>query len=78
MNYYVYILASKPKGVLYIGFSNELIGRVYSHRNDLVAGFTKKYHVHRLVYYEIYEDRSEALKRENSLRSGIVLGRSVE
>lgn len=68
MNYYVYILASKPQGVLYIGFSDELIGRTYSHRNELVEGFTKRYHVHRLVYYEVYEDRDEALKREKQLK----------
>ena len=68
MNYYVYILASKPHGVLYIGFSDELVGRVYTHREELVAGFTKRYHVHRLVHYEIFEDRDEALKREKQLK----------
>ena len=67
-NYSIYILASKPRGVLYVGFSDELVGRVYIHRNELVEGFTKKYHVHRLVYFEIFEDRDEALKREKQLK----------
>lgn len=67
-DYYVYILASKPRGVLYVGFSDELIGRVYTHRNELVKGFTKKYHIHRLVYYEIFGDRDMALKREKQLK----------
>lgn len=70
MNYYVYILVSKPRGVLYVGFSNELAGRIYAHREELVKGFTKKYHVHRLVYFEVFEDRDEALKREKSLKNG--------
>ncbi|MBI2607953.1 MAG: GIY-YIG nuclease family protein [Candidatus Doudnabacteria bacterium] len=68
MNYFVYILASRPRGVLYIGFSDELVGRTYTHRNELIEGFTKKYHVHRLVYFEIFEDRDAALKREKQLK----------
>lgn len=68
-NYYVYILASKLRGVLYVGFSdNDLVGRTFTHRNELVEGFTKKYHIHRLVYYEIHEDRDEALKREKQIK----------
>ena len=67
-NYYVYILASKPRGVLYVGFSDELVGRIYIHRNELVDGFTKKYHVHKLVYFETHQDRDEALKREKQLK----------
>lgn len=68
MNYYVYIMASKPRGVLYVGFSDELVGRVYTHREGLVEGFTKKYFVTRLVYYEVHEDRDEALKQEKQLK----------
>ncbi len=68
-NYYVYILASKPRGVLYIGFSDDdLVGRVYSHRQEFTDGFTKKYHVHKLVYYEVLGDRDAALQREKQLK----------
>jgi putative endonuclease len=67
-NYHVYILASKPRGVLYVGVSNDLVSRVYIHRNELVEGFTKKYYVHKLVYFETFEDRDEALKKEKLLK----------
>jgi len=54
--YYVYTMASKKKGTLYIGVTSDLIKRVYEHKNDLVDGFTKKYGIHNLVYYEQTED----------------------
>ena len=63
-NYYVYILASKPNGTLYIGFTNDLIKRVYQHKNDMVKGFTKTYRVHSLVYFEQTENAVSALSRE--------------
>lgn len=66
--YYVYILASERDGTLYIGVTNNLIRRVYEHRNDLVEGFTKKYNVHRLVYYEQTIDVLSALTREKQLK----------
>ena len=50
--YYVYILASKPRGTIYVGVTNDLILRVHQHRNDLLEGFTKRYGVHALVHYE--------------------------
>jgi putative endonuclease len=65
--YYVYILASKKDGTLYIGVTNDLIRRVYEHKNDLVDGFTRKYGVHDLVYYEIYDHINDALIREKRL-----------
>ncbi len=67
--YYVYILASRRNGTLYVGVTNNLIKRVYEHRNDLVEGFTKKYGVHRLVYYEQCEDVKSAIEREKRLKA---------
>jgi putative endonuclease len=66
--YYVYIMASKRNGTLYIGFTNDLIKRVYEHKNDMVEGFTKRYGVHSLVYYEQTEDVRSALEREKRLK----------
>ena len=54
-NFYVYILCNKRNGTLYTGVTSDLIKRVYEHKNNLVDGFTKKYSVHRLVWYEMYE-----------------------
>jgi putative endonuclease len=65
---YVYILASAPSGILYVGVTNDLIRRVYEHRNGLVAGFTKKYSVKRLVYFEYYEDIQAAIQREHNIK----------
>jgi putative endonuclease len=66
--YYVYILASKKNGTLYIGVTNNIIRRVYEHKNDEVEGFTKKYEVHKLVYYEQTENIESALNREKQLK----------
>ena len=65
---YVYILASQRNGTLYIGVTNNLIRRVYEHRNHMLDGFTKKYHVHRLVYYECCPDITSAIMREKRLK----------
>ena len=66
--YYIYILASKHNGTLYIGVANDLMRRVYEHKNDLIDGFTKKYGVHRLVYYEQYDEVVNAIQREKRLK----------
>ena len=65
---YVYILASKRNGTLYVGVSTDLQRRVYEHRTGWVAGFTRKYHVHRLVYYESSEDILAAITREKQIK----------
>lgn len=66
--YYVYILASKKNGTLYIGITNNLVRRVYEHMEGLIEGFTKKYDLKSLVYYEITNDINEAIKREKALK----------
>ena len=67
-SFYVYILASRIGGTLYIGVTNDLIRRVAEHRLKLVAGFTKKYEVHRLVHFEQFDDAENAIKREKQLK----------
>lgn len=66
--YYVYILASKQNGTLYVGFTSDLIRRVYEHKNNFVGGFTRKYSVHRLVYFEACDSREAAISREKQLK----------
>ena len=66
--YFVYILASKRNGTLYIGVTNDLIRRVYEHKNNLIGGFTNKYNVHRLVYYEQFDNIEYAIQREKRLK----------
>jgi len=66
---YVYILASKRNGTLYIGVTSDLPKRIYEHRNDLVKGFTQKYGVHMLVYYEMHNDIREAIQRESQMKA---------
>ena len=67
-NYYVYILSSKRNGTLYIGVTNNLVRRVYEHKEDLIEGFTKKYNVKTLVYYEIHSDIKKAIEREKQMK----------
>jgi putative endonuclease len=66
--YYVYILASKRNGTLYIGVTNDLARRVREHREGLVPGFTKTYGVKMLVYYEVFDDISQVIQREKRLK----------
>ncbi|MGZ5052269.1 MAG: GIY-YIG nuclease family protein [Methylobacter sp.] len=65
----VYILASRPNGTLYIGVTSNLIWRVYQHRENLIAGFTQRYNVHDLVWYEIHEQMESAILREKQLKN---------
>ncbi|MFQ5779372.1 MAG: GIY-YIG nuclease family protein [Nitrospiria bacterium] len=64
----VYILASKRNGILYIGVTSDLPKRAWEHKNDLVEGFTKRYRVHRLVYYELHENMQSAITREKQIK----------
>lgn len=66
--YFVYILASKKNGVLYIGVTGDLIKRMWQHKNGLAEGFTKKYFVHKLVYFENTTNVMSAIKREKQLK----------
>ena len=68
MDYYVYILASKKNGTLYIGVTSNLIKRVYEHKNNLVEGFTQKYNVHQLVYFEQTSSVESAITREKQMK----------
>jgi putative endonuclease len=67
-HYYVYILASQKNGTLYVGMTSDLIKRVWEHKNKIVEGFSSKYNVDRLVYFEEYEDVVLAINRERRLK----------
>ena len=64
----VYILANKPNGTLYIGVTSDLVRRVWQHKNNFVEGFTKRYNVHNLVWYEVHETMESAIPRESALK----------
>lgn len=66
--YFVYMLASKPQGTLYVGVTNDLIRRAWEHHTGAVPGFTKRYNVHMLVWFEEYGDINEAIAREKQLK----------
>ena len=68
--YFVYILTNKRNNVLYTGVTNDLQRRVYEHREKLVSGFTKKYNVYKLVYYEEIESIEAAIQREKQIKGG--------
>ena len=65
----VYILASKRNGTLDIGVTSDLAKRVWQHKNDVVDGFTKRYSVHQLVWYELHETMESAIEREKTLKN---------
>ena len=66
--YYVYILANKRYGTLYIGVTNDLLSRTHAHKENLTTGFTKKHSVHNLVYFELHNDIYEAISREKHIK----------
>ena len=70
MNSYVYIMTNKNNTVLYTGVTNDLIRRVYEHKNKLVDGFTKKYNIIKLVYYEIFDEINLAIEYEKKIKGG--------
>ena len=66
--YWVYIMASRPRGVLYVGMTSDRPGRAWQHRERVLEGFTKRYWVGRLVFFEGYEEASVAARRERALK----------
>ena len=66
--YYVYLLSNKPYGTLYTGVTSNLLQRIYQHKNGFVDGFSKKYALHHLVYYEVHSDIHEAILREKRIK----------
>ena len=69
MQYYVYLLTNKLSTVLYAGITNNLERRLYEHKNELADSFTKRYHIHKLVYYEVTTDVKTAIEREKQIKS---------
>lgn len=67
-NYYIYILASQRNGTLYIGVTNDIIRRVWEHKNKVIQGFTDRYNIDKLVYFEETPDINSAIKREKQLK----------
>ena len=66
---YVYILASRRNGTLYVGLTTDLVKRIWEHKNNIFPGFTTKYNVNQLVYYEMHQDIMEAARRERRLKN---------
>ena len=66
--YCVYILSSKRNGTLYVGVTNNLIKRIWEHKNRKVDGFTKKYQIHHLVYFELHQNPESAIRREKQIK----------
>ena len=69
-NYYIYIITNKKNGTLYTEVTNNLIRRIYEHKNKLVEGFSKKYSLDKLVYYEQYSTIEDAILREKQIKGG--------
>lgn len=68
MPYYVYLLASERNGTLYLGVTRDLVRRIYQHKTKVTPGFTSKYGVHKLVWFETYDDPTNAIAREKNIK----------
>ncbi|MCB4792135.1 MAG: GIY-YIG nuclease family protein [Elusimicrobia bacterium] len=68
--YYIYIMTNKNNTVLYTGVTNDIIKRVYEHKNKVTEGFTKRYNITKLVYYEVFNDIKNAIAREKQIKGG--------
>jgi putative endonuclease len=66
--FYVYLLASRKQGTLYLGVTRDLVRRIYQHREKLTPGFTSRYDVRRLVWFEVYDDPINAIEREKEIK----------
>ena len=69
-NYYVYIMTNKNNTVLYTGITSDLKRRIYEHKEKLAEGFTKRYNLTKLVYYEVFQDSLNAIQREKQIKGG--------
>ena len=65
---YVYIMTNRPDGILYVGVTSDLVRRVFEHRSGFIAGFTKRYGLKRLVYFERFDDIRDAIQREHNIK----------
>jgi putative endonuclease len=68
MPYYVYFMSNRPNGTIYVGVTNDLVRRVYEHRTNAVPGFTSRYNLHRLVYFEFHQTAIAAIQREKTIK----------
>jgi len=69
-SYFVYIVTNKINTVLYTGVTNNLIRRIYEHKNKLVSSFSSKYNINKLIHYEVFNDINQAIEREKQIKSG--------
>ena len=69
MQYYIYILANELNVAIYVGVTNDLVRRVYEHKNNVVKGYTSRYNIHNLVYYEIVNNSLSAIEREKQIKA---------
>jgi putative endonuclease len=69
-SYYIYILTNKNNSVIYVGITNDIVRRIWEHKSKMIEGFTKKYNIDKLVYYEKFDDPNSAIAREKQLKAG--------